>query len=83
MDCMKRAWIRNPDIPAGQPAPGHISCPCGHAPESDFSPENGNVTCACGVVYTWDGWIVNGGADRNLKANGGQSSSSPGRSRLD
>lgn len=52
----KVAWIRNPDVPAGQPAKGRLNCRCGAAPESDFRPENGDVTCACGQIYTWDGW---------------------------
>ena len=55
---LKRAWIRN-DEPPGHPAPGHISCPCGNAPVSWYRPEQGNVICECGTVYTWDGWIVN------------------------
>lgn len=55
---VKQAWVRNQDVPAGQPAPGRISCPCGGAPETMRRPETGNVTCACGIVYTWDGWIV-------------------------
>jgi hypothetical protein len=56
--CLKRAWIRNADAPQGFPAPGHIHCPCGNSPETWFKPEQGNVTCTCGTVYTWDGWIV-------------------------
>jgi len=55
---MKRAWIRNTDVPMRQPAPGKINCLCGNAPETMYEPETGNITCACGTVYTWDGWIV-------------------------
>jgi hypothetical protein len=54
----KRAWIRNQDVPAGQHTKGRINCPCGQAPESDFDASQGNVTCACGTVYTWGGWVV-------------------------
>lgn len=54
----KIAWIRNQNIPAGQPAPGHLNCPCGNAPETNYSAETGNVTCACGRLYTWDGYII-------------------------
>jgi hypothetical protein len=53
----KRSWIRNSDIPAGQPAPGKISCPCGQAPESNFADGN-NVICKCGIVYDSYGWIL-------------------------
>lgn len=56
----KVAWIRNQSIPAGQPAPGHLNCPCGNAPETNYSPDTGNVACACGRVYTWDGYIIQG-----------------------
>lgn len=54
---LKRAWVRN-DEPAGHPAPGHIACPCGHAPESDFDPAQPPIICACGTVYRWDGFIL-------------------------
>ena len=55
--CTKRAWIRDPNAPVGKPALGRINCPCGQAPLSAFSPEQGDITCACGTVYTWDGWV--------------------------
>ena len=55
---VKRAWVRLADIPPGQPAPGHITCPCGNAPLTRFDPSQGNVICNCGAVYTWDGWII-------------------------
>ena len=54
----KRAWVRDPDAPIGKPALGRIDCPCGQAPVSALRPEQGNITCACGTVYTWDGWII-------------------------
>lgn len=65
---MKHAWIRNGDVPAGQPAPGRIDCPCGQTPESNYSPQNGDVHCPCGTLFTWDGWIkakraANGGVN--------------------
>jgi len=56
--CIKRAWIRDPDAPPGKPALGRLSCPCGNAPLSRFHPDQGNVVCSCGIVYTWDGYIV-------------------------
>lgn len=46
----KVAWIRDPNAPIGQPATGHLHCPCGNAPESRFEESNGNVECACGTV---------------------------------
>lgn len=55
--CLKRAWVRNQDAPPGRPAKGRINCPCGKAPESDYKPENGDVICECGTVYSWNGWI--------------------------
>ena len=35
---LRRAWIRNRDVPAGQSAPGKMSCPCGGTPESWLRP---------------------------------------------
>lgn len=54
----KRAWIRNADVPQGQPATGRISCACGGMPETEYKPETGNITCTCGITYTWDGWLI-------------------------
>lgn len=59
---MKRAWIRDPQVPPGQPAPGRISCPCGNAPLSRFGDGN-DVHCACGTVYDCKGWIIYDPAD--------------------
>lgn len=56
MTLTKVAWIRN-DVPAGQPAKGHLKCPCGNSPESDYDEENGDIHCYCGKVYTWNGWV--------------------------
>lgn len=55
----KVAWIREAGHPIGQPAPGHLNCRCGHAPVSKFDQSQGYVPCACGMVYTWDGYVVN------------------------
>ena len=55
-ELIKVAWIRN-DAPIGTPSSGRLNCPCGDAPESKFTPDQGDVTCTCGKVYTWDGWI--------------------------
>ena len=59
--CTKVAWIRNANAPIGRPAPGRLNCRCKNSPETMFKPEQGNVTCGCGVVYTWDGWVVGPG----------------------
>jgi len=58
LELRKVAWIRDLDAPMGQPALGHLNCPCGKSPESKLDESNGDVTCACGKVYTWDGWVV-------------------------
>lgn len=54
---VKVAWRREPGYPVGSPAPGRLNCRCGNAPLSDFSPDNGDVVCVCGTVYTWDGCL--------------------------
>jgi hypothetical protein len=54
---LKVAWIRNADVPMGQPAKGRLNCPCGNAPESSFKAEDGDVHCNCGRVFTYNGWI--------------------------
>lgn len=51
----KVAWVRL-DFPAGYSAPGRLNCPCGEAPLSMYEP-GPDLTCACGTVYSWDGWI--------------------------
>ena len=53
-EVLKVAWVRN-NTPLGKSAPGRLQCPCGNAPESEFTP-GPNVVCACGKVYTWNGW---------------------------
>ena len=53
----KVAWIRAPGYPMGQPAPGRLNCPCKNAPFSTFA-DGPDITCHCGTVYSWDGWIV-------------------------
>ncbi len=53
---LKVAWIRDPNVPAGQPARGRLNCACGNAPETDFTPRTEMVFCGCGRVYTWNGW---------------------------
>lgn len=55
---LKAAWIRNPDVPAGQSAKGRLNCSCGNAPETDYAPQQGNIRCGCGLLYTWDGWVL-------------------------
>lgn len=55
---IKVAWIRNPGIPPGQPAPGRLDCPCGQAPESNHNQSQPDIVCGCGTVYRWDGTII-------------------------
>jgi len=54
----KRAWVRNADTPVGYGAMGRIACECGQCPESRYDPSQPIIVCACGKMYTWDGWIV-------------------------
>ena len=56
IELAKVAWIRDPTAPHGRSAKGRLNCPCGQAPLTWLKPEQGNVVCACGRVYTWDGW---------------------------
>lgn len=67
MTLVKVAWIRNDEPPPGERAPGHLHCPCGKAPETWYNPSQGNVPCACGTVYTFDGWIVSQSLNLNSK----------------
>ncbi len=57
IEVVKRAWIRN-NIPVGHLASGHINCSCGQAPESDFTPTQEDILCACGTLYRWDGYVL-------------------------
>ena len=54
----KVAWIRDASVPVGQTAMGKLNCTCGNAPWTFFKEAQGEVTCNCGRVYTWDGWII-------------------------
>ncbi len=53
----KRAWVRDPEVPPGRPAPGRISCPCGNTPLSWFA-DGADVLCACGTLYDSQGYIL-------------------------
>ena len=53
---MKRAWVRDPDVPPGRPALGRIKCPCAGTPESSFG-DGKDVVCACGIVYDSRGYV--------------------------
>ena len=55
MNLMKIAWTHGQFNADGK---GRLQCPCGNAPASEYNPSQGNITCACGTVYTWNGWIV-------------------------
>lgn len=55
LELRKLAWIRD-NVPPGQPAPGHLDCPCG---TSVSVPEYGKGlhTCTgCGQIYDGKGW---------------------------
>ncbi len=51
----KVARIRHDGYPVGAPAPMYLNCPCGAKPDA---PDDGAVTCTCGVQYDALGWIV-------------------------
>lgn len=53
----KVAWVREPGYPVGKPAPGRLACACGGAPLSFFNASQRVVFCACGTIYTWDGYL--------------------------
>ncbi len=55
---VKYAWIRDRSYPAGSPAPGQLNCRCGNGPIIPYKPQPDDVTCQCGVTYTWNGWVV-------------------------
>lgn len=60
----KVAWIRDPNAPVGQPATGRLNCPCGNAPESRLEHSQGDVECACGTIYSYNGWARNSSSGR-------------------
>lgn len=52
----KRALIRRPGYPVGQPAPCFIHCGCGR--EVDVIESRKPQPCPCGLTYDAAGWIV-------------------------
>ena len=58
---LKRAWIRDADVPAGQPARGHFNCECGRKVRARFYGQGGNMRCECGTLYSNTGWILERG----------------------
>jgi hypothetical protein len=56
--CTKLAWIRDPNVPAGQSALGQFDCPCGTAiTEVEFG--GPSHTCgSCGRTWDGRGWLV-------------------------
>ena len=55
----KVAWIRNRNIPPGQPGTGRLNCLCEGAPESAYKKGAPDVACQCGRIFNWDGWLLN------------------------
>jgi hypothetical protein len=55
---IKLAWVRDPSVPAGQPANGSYRCPCGTV--TGDQPFGGPVwVCAgCGRGYDGRGWLI-------------------------
>lgn len=55
---IKLAWIRDGNVPSGQPAPGRFDCICGDT-ISGVAYGGPDVTCAaCGRTYDGHGWLV-------------------------
>ena len=52
----KRALIRDPNVPIGQPAPLHVECECGAQVPIEL--DGPDARCECGIVYDCRGWIV-------------------------
>jgi hypothetical protein len=54
----KLAWVRNPGVPPGQPAPGSYTCPCGTV--TGGQPFGGPAweCVGCGRRYDGRGWLV-------------------------
>jgi hypothetical protein len=57
VNVVKVAWIANASLNDGRGL-GNFNCPCGKAPATMFDESQGNVTCNCGALYTWDGWLL-------------------------
>jgi hypothetical protein len=58
---VKAALIRDPSVPAGQPAPLHVVCDCGHhVPITHECPGELNVCLSCGTAFDDNGWIRGG-----------------------
>ena len=55
---VKVAWIRDRSYPPGMSAPGKLNCQCGSGPTTPNYKPGPDITCQCGVTYTWNGWIV-------------------------
>jgi hypothetical protein len=54
----KIAWVRDPSVPAGQPAFGSFRCPCGNTiKDVEFGGEN-NECVVCHRVWDGRGWLV-------------------------
>lgn len=54
---VKKALIRDPSVPQGQPGPMHINCTCGRKLPiaNPFSADL--YPCECGVTYDGSGYI--------------------------
>lgn len=54
---LKRAWVRDANIPVGISAKGKFTCPCNNAPLVDLKEGGQDIICTCGRRYAWDGAI--------------------------
>lgn len=69
-EVMKVAWIRNADVPAGQPALGRFDCPCGNTITDVEFGGIGETCQGCGREYDGRGWIVRGPREMQLRTIG-------------
>ena len=54
----KLAWIRDPNVPAGQPALGRFDCVCGNTiTDVEFAGPD-NQCSQCSRVWDGRGWLV-------------------------
>ncbi len=58
MTLIKVAMMRHDGYPEGVKAPVYLKCPCGAKPDTNLDTQE-NVTCSCGRVFTYRGYIVN------------------------
>ena len=54
----KVAWIRDADVPAGQPALGRFDCPCGSTITAVEFGGPARTCGSCGQTFDGRGWLI-------------------------